>query len=489
MLTGCAPVDAPTKPSPSIKPGAPTTDDWSALGTSLVGKLATPASSTYDQVRLTQNPRWDAAKPLAVLTAASPTDVAFGLSFAIKHSLPLALRSGGHSYPGYSAGSGALVIDSRALNTVVVNGDSSVTIGAGASLAQIYSQLGKHELAIAGGSCPTVGIAGLTLGGGIGVVSRAFGLTCDALTEIEIVTADGSVTTASATKNPELFWACRGGGGGHLGVVTALTFATKPAPTVMMFSLSWPYASAGAVISAFQTWAVTADRQAWGTLKLLNGPGYPAGPGVFISGTWLGSPTQIEAILAPLIAAAKPKTKTIYTHTYAAAMANYAGCANIPVAECTTDPGGKLTRQAFAATSHLAYKPLTASAITTLLQQVTAAGTLPGVTEAGISMDALGGAIADLAPDATAFPHRAAIMSLQYTATFATGADPDPFDTYVRGFRAALVPSLGIGAYVNYADSSLANPAQAYFGANAARLAQVRAKYDPQKVFTQPQGY
>ncbi|MDQ1605736.1 MAG: hypothetical protein QOJ18_103 [Microbacteriaceae bacterium] len=104
-------------------------------------------------------------------------------------------------------------------------------------------------------------------------------------------------------------------------------------------------------------------------------------------------------------------------------------------------------------------------------------------------MDALGGAVGTLAPDATAFPHRKALMTVQYTATFPDGADPAPYDAYVRGFRAALVPKWANGAYVNYADASLQDPAKAYFGDNATRLASIRKKYDPRGMFTQPQGY
>jgi hypothetical protein len=165
----------------------------------------------------------------------------------------------------------------------------------------------------------------------------------------------------------------------------------------------------------------------------------------------------------------------------------YAGCASIPVAECTTAPGGKLTRQSFAATSHVAYKPLDASGIQALIAKVTAAKGIAGMTEGGISMDALGGAVAGLSPSATAFPHRSALMTVQYTATFVNGTDPGAFDDYVRGFRAALSPQWGDGAYVNYADASLSHPATSYFGANASRLARVSARYDKAGLFSQPQ--
>jgi FAD/FMN-containing dehydrogenase len=365
-----------------------------------------------------------------------------------------------------------------------------VRIGAGASLAQVYDAIGARGRAIAGGSCATVGIAGLTLGGGVGVLVRAYGLTCDSLTEVEIVTADARVVTANATNEPDLFWACRGGGGGHLGVVIALTFETTPAPDVTMFSLGWPFGSAAAVIAAWQAWAPSADPRLWSTLKLLNGPGYSSGPGVFVSGTWLGDEGAIDAQLAPFLAAAgAPRKRGVSRHDYRDAMARYAGCADIPVAACQTGAGGKLTRESFSATSHVAYSPLDADGIRAITDHVSAAKAIPGMTEGGISIDALGGAVGDVSPGATAFPHREALATVQYTATFPNGSDPAPLDAYVRGFRAALTDAWGEGAYVNYSDASLADPATSYFGDNAARLAKIRGHYDPKGLFTQPQAY
>jgi hypothetical protein len=503
VATGCAPVipvhtatpRPTTKPTPTPTPAGP--PEWAALAAGITGKLARPGDSTYSSVKLTENPRWDSAQPLAVLSAASAADVAAALAFTRKYGVPVALRSGGHSYPGYSAGGApgtavrpSLVVDTRRLNSITFGAKNNVTIGAGVSLAEVYSALGARGVAIAGGSCATVGIAGLTLGGGVGVLVRNYGLTIDSLTGVEIVTADGRTRTATATENPDLFWACRGGGGGHLGIVTSLSFVTHTAPTVTMFSLGWHFASAERVVAAWQNWAPTADRRLWSTLKLLNGPKYVNGPGLFVSGTWLGSASQLAAQLAPFLAAAGAPTSNLSgTHTYADAMARYAGCSTIPVAQCNTGPGGKLQRESFGASTHMAYTKAGSRGIQQIIDNVTQAKALPSIIEAGISMDALGGAVADVAPGATAFPHRKALMSVQYTATFANGANPAPFDSYVRGFRSAMVPTWGQGAYVNYADASLADPAASYFAGNAKRLTAVREAYDPTGVFSQPQGY
>ncbi len=497
LVAGCAPVSPrPThRPTPTTTPIGP--PNWAALAASIAGVLALPSDPAYSQVKLTENPRWDPAEPLAVLSAASANDVATAISFARKYEVPIALRSGGHSYPGYSAGGApgtgvapSLVVDTRPMNSISLDASDSVTIGAGASLADVYDRLGTNGRALAGGSCATVGIAGLTLGGGIGVLVRAYGLTIDSLTELTIVTADAVVRTASPTRNADLFWACRGGGGGHLGVVTSFTFSTVPAPQVTMFSMSWPFSSAAKVIAAWQDWAPSADSRLWATLKLLGGAKYGQTPGMFMSGTWLGAAGQLDAQFAPFFAAAGTPSSFLHgTNSYHDAMMSYAGCLGIPIAECTTGPGGKLTREAFGATSHIAYDTLGTAGIQELIGQVEKAAAVPGVIDAGISMDALGGVVRNVAPTATAFPHRLALASIQYTATFADGVDPAPLDAYVRGFRAAMVPYWGDGAYVNYADPALSDPARSYFAGNVDRLEAVRRKYDPHGFFAQPQDY
>jgi hypothetical protein len=493
-LAACVPSHPVTTPTPT--PVGP--PDWTGLASEVKGTLLRPGQAGYDQVRLTENPIYDGARPLAVLTASSAADVAAGLNFATKYRVPLALRSGGHSYPGWSSGGAAgtgmpssLVIDLRGMSGVSLNQDGTATVGAGASLADVYSTIGNAGRAIAAGSCATVGASGLTLGGGVGVLVRAYGLTCDQVTSFEIVTADGTVRTANATTNPDLFWACRGGGGGHLGVVTSITYRTVPAPTVTMFYLGWSMSSAASVIAAWQSWAPQADPQLWSTLKLLGGQTHPGGPNISMSGTWIGSPAAFDAQLAPFLAMIDgPLTaRSVNTRSYVAAMMSYAGCANTPVAQCQTGPGGALKREPYAATSHVGYTPLDSGAIADLIAQVQGAQNVPGMTEGGISMDSLGGVVGSLAPDATAFVHRKALMTVQYTSTFGVGADPTAYLAYVRGFRAAMTPHWGNTAYVNYADASLTDAATAYFGDNAARLAQIARKFDPKGLFTQPQAY
>jgi hypothetical protein len=224
----------------------------------------------------------------------------------------------------------------------------------------------------------------------------------------------------------------------------------------------------------------------WATLKLLGGRTHPSGPTLFMSATWTGPASGADAALRPLLSAVPaPTIDSRSTAGYLDTMLTYAGCSSIPVAACHTGPGGSLGREAFAATSHIINAPHVD--MHALLGRVQAAQD-SGLKEAGISIDALGGAVNDIGPTATAFGHRGALTTVQYTATYDAGP-ATAATSYVRGFRSAMVPSWGTGAYVNYADSSLKDYQRAYFGSNAGRLADVRTSYDPHGFFTQPQDF
>jgi FAD/FMN-containing dehydrogenase len=350
----------------------------------------------------------------------------------------------------------------------------------------VYDELGPRGRGIPGGSCPTVGIAGLTQGGGVGVLTRAYGLTCDSVTAMQVVLAGGRIVTASADEDSDLFWALRGGGGGHLGVVTSFTFTTFAAPTITRAYVAWPYAAADQVVPQFLRTVPRADRKLWATLKLLGGKSHPSGPALFMSATWTGPASGMSSALQPFLSQVpSPTTDSRSTASYLDTMLTYAGCSSIPVDQCHTGPGGSLDREAFAATSHIINSPHVDMGA---LQAQLSAAQDSGLKEAGISIDSLGGSVNDVGGDDTAFGHRGALATVQYTATYDSGP-ATAATTYVRGFRSAMTGAWGTGAYVNYADASLSDYQQAYFGANAGRLAQAHATYDPNGFFTQPQDY
>ncbi len=479
---------ATTTAAPSTSAGAPSFD---ALAKNLSGKLTRKGSAGYDAGALLYNPRFaKQAGPQAIAACANAADVAACVQFAAAGGAPLRIRNGGHSYGGWSSGPG-LVADLAAMKSVQVDVKASTaTVGAGARLDDVYSALAARGVAIGAGSCPTVGITGLTLGGGVGVLTRAYGLTCDQVQSFDVVTADGKAARVDAHHQPDLFWALRGGGG-SFAAVTALTLRVHQAPKIVRFYLQWSWAHAADVVAAWQEWVAHAPRELWSTCKLLADPG-TTGLKVTVSGTWIGS-GSLASVLAPLLKKLPhPGTDTRKSATYGATMAAEAGCADLDPAQCTAQALSFTKRQPFAATSSVVAKALPAAGIAAAVDAVgNAMKVAPGVLiEAGMSFDALGGAVADVKPADTAFPWRGALALVQHTATWqpsAAGHDPAPFDGFVRGARSALKPWTGTSAYLNYADASITDFGVAYWGSNLSRLRQVKRTVDAHNVFSSAQ--
>ncbi len=221
------------------------------LAGQLRGSVVLPGHARYNQARLVFDTRFDAIKPRAVVFCESLADVQRTVRWARRHSVRIVPRSGGHSYGGYSTTTG-VVVDVSRLNWITLDRHGHAVIGAGARLIDVYAHLAQFGRTVPGGSCPTVGIGGLTLGGGVGFASRKFGLTCDNLLEATVVLADGSAVVCNASRYPDLYWALRGGGGGNFGIVTRFVFRTHPIGQVAIYTLEWPWSDAKAVVEAWQ---------------------------------------------------------------------------------------------------------------------------------------------------------------------------------------------------------------------------------------------
>jgi len=474
--------------------GPPSAADWAALARDLSGSLVRPGEAGYTTAKELFDPRFDSLRPAGVAYCRNPHDVATCLAFVRKYGVPVAARCGGHSYAGWSSTSG-LIADVTTMAGVSVSGGTA-TVGAGTRLIDFYNGLSAHGRAVPGGSCPTVGIAGLTLGGGVGVVSRAYGLTSDNVQSLQIVTADGQLRTCNASTNPDLFWACRGGGGGNFGVVTSFTFTTRPAGQIVLFFLSWPWSQAARVISAWQSWAPHAPDALWSNLHLAAAPGGSV-PSIEVGGTYLGSVSGAHAQLERLYAAvgSEPSSPFLESTSWLHAMLVEAGCASLTVDEChlpTQTPRGQLSRASEYAKSDFFTRPLSSHGIGTLLSGVESLQRVSGAPggSGGIAFDALGGAVNRVAPGATAYVHRNALFQAQYTTTWPVGAGSAGVarqHAWQRAFWQSMRPYASGQAYQNYIDPDLANWRQAYYGANYTRLTQVKATYDPDRVFTFPQ--
>jgi len=461
--------------------------DWPKLAAAMKGRLLRPGGHGYADAAPLYDRRFT-SKPQAIAVVATAADVAAAIRFAAEARVPFAMRSGGHSYEGWSTSTG-LQVDVSGLNRVTVDRSSATArIGAGTKLVDVYTALAAHGFGIPGGSCPTVGVTGLTLGGGVGLLTRAWGLTCDVVRSIDVVTADGVARTVSAKSEPGLFWALRGGGGGSFGAVTGFTMSLRPAPTVSTFYLTWPFGAAHEMIDAWQHWIAKADKRLTSTCKLLTDPG-PGRRTAMVAGTWIGPASELSAQLAPLLkAVGTPSERILHSHGYADAMLLEAGCSGRSASSCVSYALAPAQRQPFAATSSIMNGTLSGSAIDAAVGRATAALHVSELHEAGVSFDSLGGEVTALAADDTAFGHRTARATVQYTATWTDPAtSAAKFSAFVRGSRAAMTPHLGGGGYVNYCDAAITDYPAAYWGSGYVRLQQVKRQYDPHALFTFPQ--
>jgi FAD/FMN-containing dehydrogenase len=479
---GSTSTPAPT-PSPGSPSTGPTTSDWQTLANELSGSLVQQGNSSYAEDSVVFNSIYDNVMPLAIVLCANANDVTQALAFVERFGLAVTARSGGHSYGGYSTGTG-VVVDVNAINSIQINGNTA-TIGAGAKLVDIYSQLAAQGVSIPSGSCLTIGIAGITQGGGIGVLDRAYGLTCDNLLSAQVVTANGQLIECDAGNNSDLFWALRGGGGGNFGIVTSFTFQTFATSDLTSFSAAFQFSDAVSVFAAWQTWPQNLPDTVWSGMVL-------TGSSISISGVFIGNAADFAPYWNQFLAAAQanPIGTSVTTQSYTDTIVG--GCGGLTISECHLPgetPDGEVARAAFAASSDFFNSPLPTAGIQAMLQAITTrqAANQPGI----IILDLMGGAISKLAPNATAFVHRNALFSAQYYAEFSVGTSPGivgQAQVWANGMRAVMQPWSSGEAYQNYIDPLLQNWQTAYYGSNYAQLVQVKEKYDPTGVFQFAQG-
>ncbi|MFS4095091.1 FAD-binding oxidoreductase [Streptomyces sp. AF1A] len=504
-LTGCGPggghsTGASAPPpggasSSSLRPltttSAAVAANWTALARSLDGTLVRPGDATWKTAHQLYNTRFDGLKPAAVAYVAHADDIRTTLAYARAHRIQVSIRNGGHSYAGYSSGDGRLVLDVSRLNRIRVSGTTAV-VGAGSKLIDVYRGLAAKGVTIPAGSCPTVGVSGLVLGGGHGVASRAYGLTCDSLTRATLITADGTQVTADAKNHADLFWALRGAGNGNFGVVTELQFRTHPAPQAVTAYLTWPWARAAAVLKAWQEWGPSQPDEIWSSLHLECSPGRT--PTVSVACFSLGTYGELQNAVDRLAhqAGADASSVSLRRRGYEEAMEIYAGCSSFSAqAQCHLpgstpgrSPQGALGRETYAARSDFFDRSLSAAGIQTVLRQI---GSVRGGA-GSIAFTALGGAVNRVAPTATAFVHRRSRMLAQYIASWGAGASGATAQSWLTSAHDAMRPYASGAAYQNYTDPTLRNWRTAYYGDAVARLGTVKKQYDPQRFFSYGQG-
>jgi FAD/FMN-containing dehydrogenase len=432
------------------------------FGKSLDGELFTSSSPGYDAIRRPVNVAYGDVRPRLVVLCRSVSDVVDAVTYAAATGDRIAPRGGGHCFAGRSSTDG-IVLDMSGLDGISVADGGVATIGAGACLGQVYAALHAYGRTLPAGCGPTVGITGLTLGGGIGLLGRKHGLTCDRLVGAQVVLADGSVVDCNHDHEPDLFWGLRGAGGGQFGVVTSLRFDTVPEPMTTRMEAHWSDVALEPLVSAWQAWAPDAPDELIANLTLVSEPGAPVQATVFGASTLEEGSTR--GLLQELIdgAGAAPTIELRSGLPYHHLKSTFADPRDVP-------------ERALRIRSEFFSHSMAHGTLASLLTQLGDPGT---VGRREITFTAMGGAYNRVAEAATAFAHRSERFLLEHIAE---AADP-----WVDGSWATAHADGSGRVYPNFPDSALDDWAVAYHAGNYPRLRAVKNAYDPHRFFDFPQ--
>ncbi len=443
-----------------------------ALERAVQGEVVARDHPRYDAVRRPADPRFAHVRPEAVVRCRAPGDVAAALAFAREHALPAVARAGGHCFAGTSTTRG-VVVDVGPMDGVAVDGDVA-TVGAGTRLGALYDRLAEHGRTLPAGCGPTVGVAGLALGGGLGVLGRLHGLTCDRLVGADVVLRDGRAVTVDDERHPDLLWALRGGFGARAAVVCALRLQTVAPPPMTTLHAGFAVADAPAVIGAWQDWGPGAPPELAASLVLTVPADPGAAPVLTVFGAMAGTEGDVDALLAGLAARAGADPAWVVRraapHREAKRVLAEQG-ATRGLVEDVPD-GHAASRSGFAA------RPLPPDAVAALLAHALE-DRRPGEARE-LDLTPWGGAYARPAPGATAFPHRDARFLAKHTATVAPDAPAEAHAAarrWAEGSAAIARPWGTGGVYPNFPEPGLEDLGAAYSGPNAPRLRAVAAAY------------
>jgi FAD/FMN-containing dehydrogenase len=436
--------------------------DLAEFGNSLDGESFSPDSPGYDAIRRPVNLAYREVCPRLVVLCRSVSDVVGAMTYAKATGNRIAPRGGGHCFAGRSSTDG-IVLDMSGLDGISVAADRVATVGAGARLGQVYAALHAYGRTLPAGCGPTVGITGLTLGGGIGLLGRRHGLTCDRLVGAQVVLPDGSVVECDHDREPDLFWGLRGAGGGQFGVVTSLRFDTVPEPITARIEAHWPDIALDELVSAWQAWAPDAPDELTVNLTLVSEPGAP------VQATLFGASTLAEGPTRELLQEFADRTgvaPTIEVRT---------GLPYHHLKSTFTDPRDEPER-ALRIRSEFFSRSLARCTLASLLTQL---GDRRAMRRRQLAFTAMGGAYNRVAEDATAFAHRSERFLLEHIG--------DAADPWVdRSWATARADGSG-RVYPNFPDPALDDWAAAYHAGNYPRLAAVKNAYDPHRFFEFPQ--
>lgn len=439
----------------------------------LTGEVVTKENYTYDKDRIAWNRAID-KYPLVIIYCSNEEDISNAIVWSRSYSLEIRIRSGRHHYEGYSTGNDVVVIDISKINNIIVDEDKKIVkIQGGVRNREIYEALGELGYPFPGGGCPTVGVAGLALGGGWGYSSRLFGLTADNMLEVKMIDYSGDIITASKYSNEDLFWACRGAGGGNFGVVSNITFKLpEKIKMVTLINIDYKKAENEKMIKIFEIWLkFFKDLDKRINLKMGIYNSLEKGKGIMITGIFYGSKEEAEEILAPF----KDVFDDVFFNLdYMVALEAYR------IIQNSHPPYEK-----YKSSGRFVYNDFDRDTIEQIIKLVSQKA--EGATYTAVSLYGLGGAVMDIDKDATAFYYRDAnfIMGLQSVWEDSEYATQNI--EWVKS-KLAYIKLITTGAYVNFPSAELEDYEKEYFGSNSKKLKEVKRKYDPFNVFKFPQG-
>jgi hypothetical protein len=439
---------------------------------SLRGRLIRPTDPDYEEARALYNGMID-KRPRLIARCVNVTDVIAAVTFAREEGLLLAIRGGGHNGPGLGSVNDGLVIDLSLMKSVRVDpGTRTVRVDPGCTSGDVDHATHSFGLAVPFGIVSTTGVAGLTLGGGTGYLTRQYGLTIDNLLEADVVLADGRFVTASETEHPDLFWALRGGGG-NFGVVTSFLFRAHPVKMVFAGPIFWEATDAPSVMRTYRDFLPNAPEELGVFVGLKTVPPMDPFPrehwgkrACAVIGAYNGSADEAEKALAPLL-------KTVPRPAF-----NWMSTIPFPAMNGLFDPLFPKGLQWYWKGDYV--KSLPDEAIETHIAQ---AANAPSDLSL-MHLYPIDGAVRRVAKDATAWNARDATFSMVIAGIDSDPAHADALKHWGRAYWNAVHPfNLG-GAYVNFMmDDEADGRLQASYGDNFARLALVKAKYDPANLF------
>jgi FAD/FMN-containing dehydrogenase len=440
------------------------------LDNRVLGEVIWPDGPGYDGVRGVFN-ECVKRRPAVIVRCAGAADVIQAIRYAREYGVRISARGGGHGATGHAVIDGAALLDLRWMRGVRVDRDVRIArVHGGALWSDVNHQTAPFDLVAAGGTCDMVGVGGHTLGGGWGYLARSMGLAIDTLRRADVVTGDGSFVSVSEKQNADLFWALRGGGGGNFGVVTELEFELTPfsltKPDLYGGSLTWPYAKASAVLEMFCQLLPSVPSEIYLDFSCFGGGGDGATPSITVVSRL--SQGETDTVLAPILAIGGSPDK-LAAVSYASLLETYA--------KEIYQGRSQLWKSGFLR------QPVDATAINVVVDQYKRAPTEFCL----FFIEPLGGRIASVGADATAFVHRRELMCATIIGVWTEPQHATATLDWTRAFYAGLDGARSGGAYVNYADDELAHWQTAYYGANYDRLARLKMQYDPDGLFTFPQ--